>query len=154
MIYVKTAAGRQALTERSEIMLRKYHFPFLMCDGIRDSSDILTANAAQGFSDSDLEKMLALGFIEPAVRVAAVPKKNNALIASAPTAENLQKLKQKASQSLQKVLGPQGDSLCLLLENCKTQTEFDARFEKTVQMLSQIKNPAVAAAYKEIVLGF
>ena len=66
MIYVKTAAGRQALKERSELMPRKYHFPFLMCDGVRDSADILTASAQHGFTSVDLYQMVQLGFIEAA----------------------------------------------------------------------------------------
>jgi hypothetical protein len=66
MIYVKTAAGRLALKERSETMPRKYHFPFLMCDGVRDAADILAASAQHGFSSIDLYQMVQLGFIEPA----------------------------------------------------------------------------------------
>ncbi len=66
MIYVKTATGRQALKERSESMPRKFHFPFLMCDGVRDSADILMASAANGFTSVDLHEMIQLGFIQPA----------------------------------------------------------------------------------------
>ena len=75
MIYVKTAAGRLALKERSETMPRKYHFPFLMCDGVRDAADILVASAQHGFTSIDLYQMVQLGFIEPASveHVAAAP---------------------------------------------------------------------------------
>ena len=65
MIYVKTDAGRQALKERAESMPRKYHFPFLMCDGVRDAESILQANAVNGFTMADLEHMLQIGFIAP-----------------------------------------------------------------------------------------
>ena len=65
MIYVKTAAGRQALKDRAETMPRKYHFPFLMCDGVRDSADILAASVQHGFTSVDLYQMVQLGFVEP-----------------------------------------------------------------------------------------
>jgi hypothetical protein len=71
MIYVKTAAGRQALKERSESMPRKFHFPFLMCDGVRDSAEILTASASHGFTSVDLYEMVQAGFIAPAAAAAA-----------------------------------------------------------------------------------
>ena len=75
MIYVKTEAGRQALKERAESMPRKYHFPFLACDGVRDAADILRASAAQGFTEADLQHLVQLGFIAPVVRAtpAATP---------------------------------------------------------------------------------
>jgi hypothetical protein len=66
MIYKKTELGRQALRERSDAMPRKYHFPFLMCDGVRDHADILTAEARTGFTLADFEQMVRLGFIQPA----------------------------------------------------------------------------------------
>lgn len=66
MIYIKTELGRQALKERSDAMPRKFHFPFLMCDGARDHADILTAEARTGFTLADLEQMVQLGFIQPA----------------------------------------------------------------------------------------
>ena len=65
MIYIKTELGRRALKERSEAMPRKYHFPFMMCDSVRDHADILTAEARTGFSFSDIEQMIQLGFIAP-----------------------------------------------------------------------------------------
>lgn len=71
MIYVKTVAGRQALKERSESMPRKFHFPFLMCDGVRDSAEILTASAAHGFTSVDLYEMVQAGFIAPAATTSA-----------------------------------------------------------------------------------
>ena len=64
MIYVKTELGRLALKERAEAMPRKFHFPFMMCDGLREHSDILQAGLSTGFLQSDLDQMVALGFIQ------------------------------------------------------------------------------------------
>jgi hypothetical protein len=66
MIYMKTELGRQALRERSDAMPRKFHFPFLMCDGVRDHTDILLAEARTGLTQADIEQMARLGFIQPA----------------------------------------------------------------------------------------
>jgi hypothetical protein len=84
MIYVKTEAGRQALKERAESMPRKYHFPFLACDGVRDAADILRTSAAQGFTEADLQYLTQLGFIAPVVN--AIPAATPAAMVK-PTAE-------------------------------------------------------------------
>jgi hypothetical protein len=80
MIYIKTELGRQALKERSESMPRKYHFPFMMCDGQRDHADILLSGASTGFLQGDLDNMVQLGFIVLAP-VKAVAEKPDVVIA-------------------------------------------------------------------------
>jgi len=54
-------------------MPRKFHFPFLMCDGVRDSAEILTASASHGFTSVDLYEMVQAGFIAPAATTSATP---------------------------------------------------------------------------------
>jgi hypothetical protein len=77
MIYTKTELGRQALRERSDTMPRKFHFPFLMCDGVRDHSDILIAEARTGFTQADFDQMVRLGFIQPATNSVQAESVNN-----------------------------------------------------------------------------
>jgi hypothetical protein len=154
MIYVKTAAGRLALKDRSEAMPRKYHFPFLMCDGVRDSADILTAESQRGFTAVDLEYMVKMGFIAPLATLPAAPP--NTPPTSQPVqsnAEQFAKLKKNASHYLEDVLGPNAERLCLQLEECKTKEAFDITLQKTVHIVAQMTNPAKAEAYQKRVLA-
>ena len=148
MIYVKTATGRQALKERSEVMPRKYHFPFLMFDGVRDSADILEAESAKGFTSADLEYMLKMDFIAP---LAAPTSKPSQPAQSNP--EQFAKLKKNASHYLEDILGPNAERLCLQLEECKTKEAFDVMLQKTTDIVAQMTNPAKAAAYNARVLA-
>ena len=153
MIYVKTAAGRQALKERSEAMPRKYHFPFLMCDGVRDSAEILSASASHGFTSVDLYEMVQAGFIAPAPQATAPASagsavaNSNAANAAAPTpspqsaalfveAEHL-------ATSITAKLGLRGFRLNLAVERTNNLADLKA-------LLPQIEDAAGIAAAKPL----
>jgi hypothetical protein len=91
MIYVKTDSGRQALKERAESMPRKYHFPFLACDGVRDSADILRASASQGFLEADLQHLAQLGYIKAVVAQSAAGSKSEPVLPTAAQVANTQR---------------------------------------------------------------
>ncbi len=154
MIYIKTDIGRQALKERSELMPRKYHFPFLMFDGKRDSTEILAASASHGFTSVDLFEMVQAGFIVPQAPAAALTA---ALSAAGPsallTAEQFAKLKMNASHWLEDLLGPDAERLCLQLEECRNKALFDVALTKTVSVLARIKDQTVATEYQKKVLA-
>jgi hypothetical protein len=154
MIYVKTAAGRQALIERSEAMPRKYHFPFLMIDGVRDSTVILSASASHGFTSVDLHEMVQAGFIVPRASETVVP--SSAITSSQSTSNNPEqfaKLKRNASRLLEDLLGPDAERLCLQIEECKNRQSFDVAINKMVDVLTQMRNASIAANYQKSVLA-
>lgn len=142
MIYIKTELGRQALKTRSESMPRKYHFPFMMCDGLRDHEDILTAEARTGFSLVDLEQMFLLGFIAPlpaktvaikpdsvstpAVDVRAMPTQQQA---------NVFLDASKMATALSANLGLRGFRLNLAVQTASTLTDLDALLPQLEKVL-------------------
>jgi hypothetical protein len=133
MIYVKTAAGRQALKERAETMPRKYHFPFLMCDGVRDSADILAASVQHGFTSVDLYQMVQLGFVEPAqknaVPVPQAPTVFAAAQSSSPNANAMIEAHHLATAMTAK-LGLRGFRLNMAVETASSLQDFRALLPK------------------------
>lgn len=63
MIYVKTTAGQQAFKDRSVALTSKMRTVFLLIDGVRDATSVLTETAGLGVQPSDIEHLLELGFI-------------------------------------------------------------------------------------------
>ena len=67
MIYTKTERGRTALQSRSSILAARHRPAFIMFDGKRSAEEVLKAASGFGFTMVDVEQMLALGLIEPAL---------------------------------------------------------------------------------------
>jgi len=146
MIYVKTAAGRQALKERSESMPRKFHFPFLMCDGVRDSAEILTASASHGFTSVDLYEMVQAGFIAPAAATSATSAAPQAALSA--TTSNSQSTAlfieaEHLATSITAKLGLRGFRLNMAVERAGNLADLKA-------LLPQIQEAAGMAAAKPL----
>jgi len=146
MIYVKTAAGRQALKERSESMPRKFHFPFLMCDGVRDSAEILTASASHGFTSVDLYEMVQAGFIAPAAGTSAASAAPQAALSA--TTSNSQSTAlfieaEHLATSITAKLGLRGFRLNMAVERAGNLADLKA-------LLPQIQEAAGMAAAKPL----
>jgi len=67
MIYIKTERGRTALQSRSSILAARHRPAFIMFDGRRGVEEVLKAATGFGFTMTDVEQMLGLGLIEPAL---------------------------------------------------------------------------------------
>jgi hypothetical protein len=146
MIYVKTAAGRQALKERSESMPRKFHFPFLMCDGVRDSAEILTASASHGFTSVDLYEMVQAGFIAPAATTSATSAAPQAALSATTSHSQSAALFIEAEHlatSITAKLGLRGFRLNMAVERAGNLADLKA-------LLPQIQEAAGMAAAKPL----
>jgi hypothetical protein len=154
MIFAKTDAGRLALKERSDSMPRKYHFPFLACDGVRDAAEILRASAAQGVTEADLLHLVSLGFLAPIAKAASTSAATatNA-VSSTNSKQNFQQIKINASNWLEDLLGFDAQALCIQIEQCKTRDEFDARLERVVSIIAKVAGADKAATYRARVLA-
>ena len=64
MPYTKTPLGQQAFKERSALLSGKQRSAFLMFDGVKTVDAILKAVAGLGVTATDVEYLLAQGFLE------------------------------------------------------------------------------------------
>jgi len=94
MILVKTQAGQDALKDRHGSLSSRQRSAFILFDGKRTLGDVLTATAAMGITQDDVQSMIALGLLEPAPGqapskpspAAAAPAASPAPSAAAPVA--------------------------------------------------------------------
>lgn len=65
MRYTKTPLGQQAFKERSPLLSHRQRSLFLLFDGQKKLSEILVSVSSLGVIPSDVEHLIAQGFIEP-----------------------------------------------------------------------------------------
>jgi hypothetical protein len=65
MILVKTQAGHDALKDRQGSLSPRQRSAFILFDGRRTTREVLTATAAMGITQDDVEVMLAHGLLQP-----------------------------------------------------------------------------------------
>jgi hypothetical protein len=151
-VFQKTELGVAELTSRSLGLGQRERALLIQMDGKHTLSHILQ-------SSPDLS--VALGYVQTLFNARLISVLDPSTIASTPvsaaspelTAESFTKKKLKASRALENILGLDAQRLCLLLEACKAEDEFQDRFEKTVEIVRQMRNPSVAAAFKEVARG-
>lgn len=65
MVLVKTLAGQQALKDRRGSLSSRQRSAFILFDGKRSTAEILSATAAMGITQDDIQAMLDQGLLEP-----------------------------------------------------------------------------------------
>ncbi|MDO9434538.1 hypothetical protein [Hydrogenophaga sp.] len=63
MSIVKTEAGQRVLKDRSVPLTPRQRSVFILIDGKRSMSEVLSASAAMGAADQDVERLFELGLI-------------------------------------------------------------------------------------------
>lgn len=86
MIYTKTELGKAALQDRSSGLAPRQRSAFIMFDGKRSSGEVLKATSGLGVTASDVEQMVALGFLEPVTVPMPTPTPSQMATAAAPVA--------------------------------------------------------------------
>ena len=68
MVLVKTQAGQQALKDRHGSLSSRQRSAFILFDGKRSTAEILSATAAMGITQDDIQAMVDQGLLEPVSR--------------------------------------------------------------------------------------
>lgn len=66
MKYAKTEAGQQALKERSPQLTSRQRSAMILFDGKKGLDEVLAATAGLGIVSTDIDHMIAMGFLAPA----------------------------------------------------------------------------------------
>ncbi len=136
MIYVKTLAGQQAFTTRAPALTSRLRIAYLMVDGVRHRTDVLTATAGMGVSIDDLDRLVALGFIEAsAVPVAAEPPQRAEFSLEQQSAIFLAASRQ--ATALTASLGLRGFRLNLAVESAQNLTALEALLPQLTEALGE-----------------
>ncbi|HSV45081.1 MAG TPA: hypothetical protein VLJ58_04740 [Ramlibacter sp.] len=114
MALSKTAAGQQALKERSATLLPRQRCAFILFDGQRSTSGVLEATRGLGTTPQDIAHLLALGLLAELAPATSVPGPE----AAAPDLSNAERFSQAYGLATQLAgsLGLRGYRLTLAVE--------------------------------------
>lgn len=161
MIYSKTELGLNAIKDRSSGLTPRQRSVLIMCDGKRDSTEILKNTAGLGVTANDLETLVSLQLVVGASAAqiqtpAAAPVVSGASTASNPnrplapradpsvSPEELKIFIRLATKELERLLGPSCEPLSLKLEKSRTYEEYAIKIHDIRRILSSVRSEKVA----------
>ena len=161
MIYSKTESGLNAIKDRSSGLSPRQRSVLIMCDGKRDSFEVLKNTAGLGVTANDLETLVGMQMLvgispakaqTPAAAPVAIgaspaPNPNQQLAPRASSSVSPDELKvfiRLATKELERLLGPSCESLSLKLEKSKTYDDYAIKIHDIRRVLSSIRSEKVA----------
>jgi hypothetical protein len=164
MIYSKTESGLTAIKDRSSGLSPRQRAVLIMCDGKRDSDEILKNTAGLGVTANDLETLVSMQMLvgitaasvqNPAIAPVAIgatpaPNPNQQIAPQASSSVSPEELKifiRLATKELERLLGPSCESLSLKLEKSKTYDEYAIKIHDIRRVLSSIRSEKVAEEF-------
>jgi hypothetical protein len=154
----KTAKGQQEVDTRAFRLPMRVRALLIMVNGERSVSQLLAG--ALGTGDSALRELLAGGFVEardgsavaavPAATPAARPDISAKGAAAAPL--DLNATQRAAVKAIEDLLGPEGESIALKIERCKTPGDLKAVLERTRDLIAASRGELRAQKFWAAVL--
>jgi hypothetical protein len=141
MIYAKTPAGQHAFTTRAPTLTSKLRIAYLMVDGARHRTDILTATAGMGVSKDDLDRLITLGYIETQATTALPVVEGRRADFSPEQQVVIFMAAVKQATALTANMGLRGFRLNLAVESAQNLEELEALLP---QMMAALGSDAVA----------
>lgn len=161
MKYAKTELGQQALKERSPQLTSRQRSAMILIDGKKTLDQVLAATAGLGIVGTDIDHLLALGFIAPvegaALPVAAPPAPAVAPAASVTSpvaaAQGLSKSEMfsqawPVATRLTATLGLRGFRLNVAVERCMDYDELVALLPRITEALGPEKTRELREALR------
>jgi hypothetical protein len=144
MVFRKTAKGREELEKRTARLDHKRRTVLILVDGRADVAALGEKIAHLANGTELLQSLWTEGFVEP-VAGSAAPA------AAAPSASASQRplteLKTTAARAIERLMGPDGDSLALKVERAATHDEFFAEAAKAREALRAFLGPRQAEEF-------
>lgn len=164
MIYSKTESGLSAIKDRTSGLTPRQRSVLIMCDGKRDSGEVLKNTAGLGVTAQDLEALVSMQLlvsispvtiqpITPAVSSFSanpVPSQSQSVEPQASVSVSSEELKiliRRATKQLESLLGPSCESLSLKLEKSKTYDEYAIKIYDVRRVLASIRSEKVAEEF-------
>ena len=146
-VFRKTAKGVEEIDKRTHRLGIKLRMALVLVNGQRDAAEIIVDVRDNG--EAMLAELLAGGFIEPASGAPAVSATASPSAASAVAfgALDLKTAQRKAVKAIEELLGPEGESIALKIERCKTVAEFQGVLEKTRDLIRMSRGESRAQKF-------
>ncbi len=148
-IFIKSAKGIEEIEKRSYHLDFRHRTALIQVDGRCEVGALLAKIPGNGLTL--LEDLARDGFIAHADgRDAATPAAAPKLPANPGTKIDLDVAKQRASRSIESLLGPDGDALAVAIERTSTLAEFTARAERARDIIGQMRGAARAKEFWDL----
>lgn len=151
LVLRKTAKGREEIEKRTHRVDAKRRTLLILIDGRATAAELAEKTAHIADAYTLLESLLAEGFVEPPggampsgpASRGTVPAAAALATTNLPTA-SLDELRRAACKQIERLMGPDGDSVALKLERAQTLPDFIAEAQKTREILKAFLGPRKA----------
>ena len=146
-ILKKTEKGTNALKLRDPLLTQKSRILLILIDGKKTIGELAPLLTAGSDTHEKFNELLQAGFIAEVLQQEVVTQQletNNASPAIQKTeitnsTKNLQVAIRSAVRMLTDILGPNSDALCIQLEKCKNNDEYNAKILEFRKIVSSMR---------------
>jgi len=151
----KTGAGIEAIKVRDRVLTPKQRMLLIVVDGAKTVAELEKTMASPDEAQQLLGELLASGHVyelEPP-KAAAKPAPALANAASKVPDASLQTAIRRTARSLEDLLGPSCEPLCLQLEQCKSSDEFIRKVQALRPIVASMRSEKKADEFVSAALG-
>lgn len=157
LVLHKTAKGREEIEKRTHRVDAKRRTLLILIDGRATAAELAEKTAHIADAYTLLETLLAEGFVEPpgdalpsgSASRSVVPAAAAPAAATMPT-QSLDELRRLACKQVERLMGPDGDSVALKLERAENMQDFVAQAQKTREILKAFLGPRKADEFWKV----
>lgn len=144
----KTEAGVNAIKLRDRALTPKSRMLLIVVDGSKSVAELLKPMANPDEARQLLGELLAAGFVEALdlPKPAMTPAPLKAAPAGAPD-DTLKPMIRRASRLLEDLLGPDAEALCLQIERCTSQSQFNAKIIEISRIVAAMRSEKKGAEF-------
>lgn len=145
-LYIKTAAGYEALRTRSAALAPRLRSILIMIDGVRRVHQLRAAAATIGAPADAIETLSALGFIAAAVQASAAAAEAAPADPAAAALERFRLAKKYMNDTVVDALGIRAFMFTLKLEKCAVLADLAPLVAEYTRLLTKARGADVAGA--------
>ena len=148
-VFQKTQQGREEIEKRTFHVDHKRRTLLIMVDGRSNAAALAEKAAHIADSMALLQSLWTEGFVEPVGAVAAEvePQRGERSDRSDRSDRSLEELKRVASKAIERLMGPDGDSIAIKLERAPTPEAFFAEAARAREALRAFLGPRQAEEF-------
>jgi len=149
MVFVKTAKGHEEIEKRTYHLNFKHRTALILVDGVTTVDTLLGKIPGDGLTL--LEELLRDGHIAPVggkgTEPASIAEPLTDVAGDNAANFDLESAKRRAVKMVEAALGPNGESLSLAIERCKSRADFTQQAKRARDVISQVSGARKAAEF-------
>lgn len=144
----KTATGVAALRDRAPSLTQRSRMALIMVDGVKSVAELTRYSPDPVRAIQTLSELLAAEFVE-----ISTPTDKIQANANQPVSTDVAVAIRRTVKLLENLLGPSSEPLCIQLEKCRTQSEFESKVADMRRVIAGMHNDKKADEFLAAALG-